>query len=413
MKLNNAGKFEVCLYTFLFIFSGLSSTAPQAEIVPDGIFSGSSEALAGPDFRITAAMGLQMGGNLFHSFESFSVQRDETATFTGSESVTNIISRVTGKTPSFIDGRIVSEIPDADVYLLNPGGIVFGEHATLDVQGSFYLSSADTVYLGASGHFDARAPEHSVLTTAPPVRFGFLSERPANIDIRGSRLQVPAGKTLSITGGNLLIENSALRAPGGSVELASLASEGEMGLASPHMIKAEKSGTVTLSQTQEADTKTANIDASGAGGGRVFIQAGRFLSQGGLIVSAIMAGDGDSSEAGQVAITATQEIRLQNAGISVASAADAGKNAGDIRLQTGRLTLEDGGFLNGGALGSGRGGDISVTANQGVFLSGESLITAGIGNRATASSGDGGDIYIKTPRLEIKDFSAVQTGAFK
>ena len=88
------------------------------------------------------ALGEQAGPNLFHSFEQFSIGTDEVATFTGPESVENVVSRVTGGEVSSIDGTLRSTIPNADVYLLNPAGLVFGPNGRLDVGGSHRNSRA-------------------------------------------------------------------------------------------------------------------------------------------------------------------------------------------------------------------------------------------------------------------------------
>ena len=91
------------------------------------------------------------GNNLFHSFGQFNVQTGESATFTGSSTVENVIGRVTGGQQSLIDGQLRSEMPQANLYLLNPSGVLFGPNATLDVPGSFHVSTADYLKLGDNG----------------------------------------------------------------------------------------------------------------------------------------------------------------------------------------------------------------------------------------------------------------------
>uniref|UniRef100_UPI0011781C66 filamentous hemagglutinin N-terminal domain-containing protein n=1 Tax=Candidatus Entotheonella palauensis TaxID=93172 RepID=UPI0011781C66 len=93
-------------------------------------------------------MGQQLGGNLFHSFGDFNVNTGESATFTGPGSVSNIIGCVTGGNLSNIDGLLRSDIVGANLFLLNPQGVIFGPNASLDVTGSFHVSTADVL------HFD-------------------------------------------------------------------------------------------------------------------------------------------------------------------------------------------------------------------------------------------------------------------
>jgi len=157
----------------LFIILYFSVVPLHAEIVTDGTL-GQVTTLPGSNYVISDTLGQQVGGNLFHSFQFFNINTGETATFTGSLSVENILARVTGGNRSFIDGTLRSDIPNANLYLLNPNGILFGENAQLDVMGSFHASTADYLGLGENGRFSVRYPSQSLLTVAPPEAFGFL-----------------------------------------------------------------------------------------------------------------------------------------------------------------------------------------------------------------------------------------------
>ena len=123
-----------------------SSLGTNAEVTLDGTL-GRSGALPGPDYLIGADLGQQHGGNLFHSFQDFNLNRFESATFSGPNSINNVINRVTGGNSSNIDGLIRSTI-SANMYFLNPNGIMFGPNARLDVQGSFHASTAHYLRLG-------------------------------------------------------------------------------------------------------------------------------------------------------------------------------------------------------------------------------------------------------------------------
>ena len=120
---------------FSFFLVCLVSDSGWSEVTLDGTL-GLSGAVSGPDYQLTADMGRQVGANLFHSFGKFNVNTGESATFTGPNSISNIISRVTGGTSSWIDGPLRSEITGANLYLINPSGVMFGANASLDVQGS-------------------------------------------------------------------------------------------------------------------------------------------------------------------------------------------------------------------------------------------------------------------------------------
>ena len=113
---------------------GTAVTARSGSIHFDGSL-GSAGALNGPNFLIPADRGKQVGGNLFHSFGDFTLLKDDVATFQGPSSVRNILARVTGGSASSIDGTLRSEISGANLYFINPVGVMFGANAKLDISG--------------------------------------------------------------------------------------------------------------------------------------------------------------------------------------------------------------------------------------------------------------------------------------
>jgi len=209
----------------------ISSLLPcRADITLDGTM-GPAGALAGPDFQIGAELGHQVGSNLFHSFGVFNINSPESATFSGPNSIDNILGRVTGGSASTIDGLLRSTIPEANLFFLNPAGVVFGPNATLDVQGSFHVSTADYLKLADGTRFDALPSSNdALLTTAPPETFGFLGENPAGISVQGSFLQVPDGKMLSVVGGDIKVADGSLYASGGRIDMVSVPPQGKSSL---------------------------------------------------------------------------------------------------------------------------------------------------------------------------------------
>jgi filamentous hemagglutinin family protein len=154
------------------------SALTKAEVTLDGSLGPTGPIpLVDQNFEIPDTVGQTVGPNLFHSFGLFNINTGESATFTGPAAIDNVISRVTGGSQSFIDGLLSSKIESANLWFINPAGVLFGQHASLDIQGSFHVSTADYLKLGDGGRFEATYPEKSVLTTAPPEAFGFLGER--------------------------------------------------------------------------------------------------------------------------------------------------------------------------------------------------------------------------------------------
>ena len=244
-------------------------TPGHAAVVLDGTL-GRSGPLTGPDYQIMQDLGKTVGQNLFHSFSAFSLGLSESAVFSGQAGLQNVISRVTGGEQSLINGYIRSKIPGANLYLINPAGIVFGSAGRLDVKGSFHASTADYLLLGTDGRFDALHPQDSVLTAAAPSAFGFLSQNPAPVSV-GGLLQPADGKMLSLSGGPINLDSAILYSPLGTVALTSVSSPGLIPASTPWASSEGVSrwGDITAFQSE--------IDAGGTGQGGIFIRGGRFF----------------------------------------------------------------------------------------------------------------------------------------
>jgi filamentous hemagglutinin family protein len=159
---------------------------PPRGITLDGtVGSAGKWTLPGPNYEIKAEYGQQAGSNLFHSFHQFNIHSGESATFTGPDSVQNIITRVTGSGASWINGGLRSEIPGANLYLLNPAGVMFGPDASVNLAGAFHASTADYLRFGENEKFYTLPHENDVLSVAAPAAFGFLDSDIAPISLQG------------------------------------------------------------------------------------------------------------------------------------------------------------------------------------------------------------------------------------
>ena len=229
--------FRLLLLAYLTTYTtGVNAQAvPPAPIVPDGSTSTSAQVtpqgavIVTPTSTVTAPPNLQ-NGNLFHSFERFNVPpagvtfSKPDPTFDGTQ-VRNIVNRVTGNEPSQILGEIRSrgDFPNANVYLLNPNGIVFGQNAKLDVGASFHATTATGMRFDSGQTLTTINPNSSqgqVFPSGQPNQLEFAVTNPAPI-VNGGNLEVPAGNNLSLTGGTV-VNTGTLKAPEGSINLASV-----------------------------------------------------------------------------------------------------------------------------------------------------------------------------------------------
>jgi filamentous hemagglutinin family protein len=117
--------------------------------------------------------GARRGANLFHSFREFNVSEGRAAYFINPPGVENILSRVTGTNPSSILGGLGVR-GNANLFLINPNGIIFGQNAFLDIKGSFVATTASSIHFADGRQFSATAPQTTpLLTVSVPVGLQF------------------------------------------------------------------------------------------------------------------------------------------------------------------------------------------------------------------------------------------------
>ena len=175
------------LAALLSLFSALPTVA---QIQPDETL-GAGRSLVTEDAVVRGELsdliegGAVRGGNLFHSFLEFNVDEGQRVYFANPVGIESILSRVTGENPSNIFGLLGVD-GGADLFLMNPNGIVFGEAATFDIEGSFYGTTGDAVKLG-NEVFSAVEPESSrLLHVSPSILLeNYLSEDSGDIESRG------------------------------------------------------------------------------------------------------------------------------------------------------------------------------------------------------------------------------------
>jgi filamentous hemagglutinin family protein len=196
-------KIGACLWAGVWV--GLMAIGTQAQIVPDDTLGGErsqvrQETIRGTDSdRIEG--GARRGGNLFHSFQQLDVEAGRGVYFANPEGVSNILSRVTGIDRSEIFGTL-GVLGSANLFLINPNGILFGSSASLDIQGSFTASTATGVWFGDQGVFSATDTELSNLLEVNPSAF-FLNQAVAQGGAINSTANLTAGQDLILSGLNL------------------------------------------------------------------------------------------------------------------------------------------------------------------------------------------------------------------
>jgi filamentous hemagglutinin family protein len=201
-------------------FSVLNLNVPAlAQIIPDATL-GNENSTVTPGATVRGGEadlidgGAIRGSNLFHSFQEFNVGEGQRVYFANPDGIDSILSRITGGNPSNIFGTLGVD-GTADLFFLNPNGIVFGENAVLDVEGSFYASTAEAIPLG-DGVYSATEPEQSsLLTVSPSALFSsYLSDDSGDIESRGS---LAAQENLTLAANRLDLQGQL--AAGGDLSL--------------------------------------------------------------------------------------------------------------------------------------------------------------------------------------------------
>ncbi|MBD2472824.1 filamentous hemagglutinin N-terminal domain-containing protein [Nostoc sp. FACHB-145] len=405
-----------------------------AQIVPDATLRVNSNITIEGNNTTAITGGTEAGSNLFHSFEQFSVPTGSAVYFKNASSILNIVTRVTGSSISNIDGLIRAN-GAANLFLINPNGIVFGPNASLNIGGSFVGTTASTIKFADGISFDAKSHgTEPLLTVSIPVglEFGANAESIRVLgDGQGIRkdskiidtiagLRVQPNQTLALVGGNLALSGATLKTAGGQIELGSVAGAGLVNL-----IPTDKGWTLGYSGIPAFGEiqlfGAAAVDASGNGGGNIQIQARKLMLDSGSQIESSTLGSGTG---GTLKIKASDSITLMgltevysffNTNISSLVYPRATGTGGNIKIETGRLKIQDGAGIAAGTYSFGNAGSIEILASDSVEVLRKPTGNSGSSITSLAqrrSSGSGGNIKIETGRLSLRSGGVISSGTF-
>lgn len=395
----------------------------QAQIAPDGTLS--TNVTTENNLNFTINEGNRAGNNLFHSFREFSVPTGGEAFFNNAGDIQNIFSRVTGGSVSNIDGLIRAN-GGANLFLLNPSGIIFGPNARLNIGGSFFASTARSVIFSDGTQFSATNNQNSpLLTINVPVGLQYGSKAEP-IRVQGSNqiatggatkgfdsnlniLEVNPGNTLALVGGNVIIDGGILQAPGGRIEVGGLSGEGTIAI--------NEDGSLSFpSGVQRADVSIINkagINVLAGGGGNIAINAQNLEIADSLLTTGIATGLGtQGAQAGNILIYATGVINITASRIenNVNPASEdqpaAIGDGGDIIIQSGSTLTTNTASLSTGTFGQGNGGNLIITANSVSLTNGTDIdsITTGLGNAGNIEINSKENVAIIESKLQSDIF---------
>ncbi|BAY60369.1 hemagglutination activity domain protein [Calothrix brevissima NIES-22] len=379
------------------------ATLVRAEIQLDNTLGGEATVLT-PGVEVKGATadiingGAIRGANLFHSFREFSIGDGQQVYFANPTGVENILTRVTGNNRSEILGTL-GVLGNANLFFINPNGIIFGQNARLDVGGSFVASTADSLAFGNGFAFSASNPQAPpLLAINVPLGLQYGSNA-FPIELQGARLTVPPGNTLAVIGGDVSLQNGAiLQVTDGRIELGGLSSLGIVGLETTNNgFQLQFPEGVERSHVSMVDG--AMIEATSDNGGTVAVNAKTFQVEKGSQLFIFTTGDQNAT--GEMRINATDSIAIAGDDSNIFTIVDSASNGNgaSIALQTRSLALTDGGQLGTVTFGRGKAGDIAIAASESITLVGGGISKP---NQVTAiasqnlAEGNGGNVAITT-----------------
>ncbi|MEQ9355494.1 CHAT domain-containing protein [Coleofasciculus chthonoplastes] len=302
---------KICLLTLCAGTVRLVTAAPvlAQSITPADDGTGTTVTPNGDNFDIQGGSLSNDGANLFHSFQELGINSEQIANFMATPDLRNILGRVIGENPSIIDGLIQVTGGTANLYLMNPAGIIFGANAQLNVPANFTATTATGIGFG-NDWFNALGDNNYQNLVGDPSQFAFdLSQR--GIIINAGELAVAPGRDLALLGGQV-VNTGTLTASGGTITIAAVPNS--------RLVKISQSGQVL---SFEVELPRNN--------------EGLALPTNPLDLAALLTGSGNTVETG-VEVTPSAEIQTDSGGI-IPNQVGVAIASGTVESGTGHISI--------------------------------------------------------------------------
>lgn len=344
---------------------------------------------------ITGGARPQNGPNLFHSFSQFNIDSRRGAYFDNPVGVTNILSRVTGNNPSTILGTLGVGRPgalgSANLFLINPNGIIFGQNARLNVGGSFVGTTANALQFPDGSIFSASAPNLTPPTlTINPSAFLFnqIANQPIGSIAVGKDAVLSVGsvrnpRSLLLVGGNVIVDGGTLQGRDGSqIQIAGFTGSGNVEFEPNNLGLELRPNGVTGANLLFTNEALVNVGSRTSNAGSIRVTGGTLALLGRTQLSTSTFGRGN---AGNVILQAANNLRIDNSTIFSQAVAGSSGNAGNIVIDAGSLLL-NASRLDTNNFGSGFAGNVIISGRDSVVIA-NSTLTSQSSNDKTSNFG--------------------------
>ena len=397
----------------------VSGSAVRAGAQTDGT-AGGAQTLSGK-FTVPQSLGTLSGANLFHSFQSFGINPGESATFTTTTPLQNVVARVTGGVPSTLNGPLKLDAAGGgrpSLFLINPSGITSGAGSSVEVPGAFHLSTANYLKFADGSVYQTDLAKGSSFSVAAPSAFGFVSSKPGAIVLQDADLTFKGGQTVTVTAGDITINNITVLTIGGSVRIAAVGQAAtEVALTGP---LPAVSGKLVIN----GGAQVSSVSVSPAETGELLVSAGEIVigSPTGSLDAGIVSAATGAGIGGAIQINAANAMTLQNGG-KIVSFVDAAGQGGNVEVDVGgKLLIGRNGGIAAVTTASGNAGSVKVVALGAILLDGGgSTDGASIGSETSASGRSGtvlvsaaaGLALVNGGKISSQTFGAGQAGLVK
>lgn len=387
------------------VTSQIIMSPAQAEIV---FSDGSTQS---GQIMIDASQGITNGANLLHTFDTFNIQTTESATFTGPDVIDHVIARINGSGASTIDGLLKSSIVTADLYLINPNGIMWGENAQIDVDGGLFVSTANILGFADGSQLLISDSGASGFTAAAPSDFGF-DVAPADIVFTKTTIESPMISPdvfgpppvsgLNVSGGDISFDQSRIFLNGGDISVVSLGGAANIpinGAIPASTLAGFTGGDITIKGDPSELSDRVELESSGDPSGAVRITGNNLM----LTKQAFLFADSKGiSKGGGVELNLSGNL-VMSGGSRITTDASGAGGGSNLTINAANISLEglETRIASDNGSAQGRGGILTLTAET-VTIADEARV-----GLSTLNQGDAGEANITVTDLTISGGAAI------